>query len=236
VDILSYGFSQGTSMAKLLLVEDDFSLAANIRRWLEFEHYMIEHVASGTEALSLMKSFTFDVIILDVNLPHMNGVEVCRQYRDSGGQSAVLMLTTRSEMIDKEMGFGAGADDYLSKPFNLKELSLRIKGLLKRSRAIQEGPLQCRDLVLDPTSRTVTVSGREIALQNLEYRILELLLRNRGQVLSSESILERTADSESERSTESLRTALKKLRKKIDTPDTPSIISNVHGVGYKISD
>lgn len=223
-------------MAKLLLVEDDLSLAANVKRWLEFENYIVEHTTSGAEGLELMRAFAYDVVLLDVNLPHTNGFDVCQTYRSSGGQSAILMLTSQSEIEDKEQGFGAGADDYLPKPFNLKELSLRIKGLLKRSRSVKEEVLRCRDLALNPATRTVEINGQAVALPNLEFRILELLLRNKGQVLTTESIIERTSSSDSERSIDSLRTALKKLRKRIDTADGNSMISNIHGIGYKISD
>lgn len=223
-------------MAKLLLVEDDLSLAANVKRWLEFENYFVEHTSSGSAGLDLMRAFDYDVVLLDVHLPHMNGFEVCREYRSVGGQAAVIMLTTKGDIEDKEQGFGAGADDYLPKPFNLKELSLRIKGLLKRSRSVKEELLRCRNLVLNPTARTVEVDGKPVVLPNLEFRILELLLRNKGQVLSTDSILERTSGSDTERSVDSLRTALKKLRKRIDQDADTSMISNVHGVGYKISD
>ncbi len=222
-------------MAKILIVDDDISLAGNVKRWLEFENFLVEHSASGADGLNLMRTYTYDIIILDVNLPHMNGVEVCQSYRNAGGQSPILMLTSKGEIADKELGFGAGADDYLSKPFNLKELSLRIKGLLKRSRSIKGDVLQSGHLTLDPEARTLKVAGEIVALQDLEFRILELLLRNKGTVLSADSIIERTSNSDSERSAESLRTALKKLRKKIDVPGSPSIISNVHGVGYQIS-
>ncbi|MBX9667217.1 MAG: response regulator transcription factor [Candidatus Obscuribacterales bacterium] len=223
-------------MAKILIVDDDLSLAANIKRWLEFENHLVEHTGSGSDALNLMKSFTYDVIVLDINLPHMSGFDVCQSYRDSGGQSPIIMLTTKDQIEDKELGFGSGADDYLSKPFNLKELSLRIKGLLKRSRDVTESVLQSGEVILNPTAKSVSVAGKLVSLQNLEFRILELLLRNKGSVLSTDSILERTADFNAERSPESLRTAIKKLRKKIDIEGSASIISNVHGVGYKISD
>lgn len=222
-------------MAKILIVDDDINLVGNVKRWLEFEHYMVEHAHTGTQGLEFMQSYTYDAIVLDVNLPHMNGVEVCQTYRKSGGNSPILMLTTKSDIADKELGFGAGADDYLSKPFNLKELSLRIKGLLKRSRAVKEEVLQSGELTLDPVAHLVTLSGNTVVLQDLEFRILELLLRNKGTVLSAESIIERTSNSLAERSPESLRTALKKLRKKIDVDGRESIIVNVHGIGYKIS-
>ncbi|MBX9694308.1 MAG: response regulator transcription factor [Cyanobacteria bacterium] len=223
-------------MAKILIVDDDLSLAQNIKRWLEFEHYIVEHATTGTDGLNLMKSFTFDVILLDVNLPHLSGFEVCQSYRDCGGQTAILMLTSKADISDKEQGYGSGADDYLAKPFNLKELSLRIRSLLKRSRSIHSTVLEVRHVKLDPVGRKVEVDGRPVELQNLEFRILELLMRNKGNVMPSDAIIERTSDSEAERTPDSLRTALKKLRKKIDLPNSESIISNVHGVGYVIFD
>lgn len=225
-----------SAMAKLLLVEDDLSLATNVKRWLEFESYLVEHTGSGADGLNLMKAFSYDVVILDVNLPHMNGFDVCQEYRSTGGQSAILMLTTKAGIEDKEQGFGAGADDYLAKPFNLKELSLRVKGLLKRARTIKDEVLRCRGVVMNPTARTVEVDGVQVDLPNLEFSILELLLRNKGKVLSTDAIIERTSKSDSERTIDSLRTALKKLRRRIDKDADNSMISNIHGVGYKISD
>ncbi len=223
-------------MPKILIVDDDLSLSQHIKRWLEFEHYIVEHAATGTDGLSMMMSFTFDVVVLDVNLPQMSGFEVCQNYRDSGGQTAVLMLTSKADISDKELGYGAGVDDYLAKPFNLKELSLRIRSLLKRSRKVQSNVLEVRHVKLDPIARRVEVNGSLVELQNLEFQILELLLRSKGNVLATDVIIERTSNSEAERTPDSLRTAVKKLRKKIDLPDSDSVISNVHGIGYAIFD
>lgn len=221
-------------MAKILLVEDDRNLAGTVQEWLEFEHYLVEWVETGTDALDMMKSYKYDVIVLDLTIPKMDGIEVCKHYRAQGGQSPVLMLTGRGTVPDKEVGFDAGADDYLTKPFHLKELSARIRALLRRPNSLAGEVLEAGNIALDITAHKVTKAGEEIHLPRMEFALLEFLMRHRGQVFSAEALLDRVWTADSDKSPETIRTSVKKLRSKIDTKGEPSLIRNVHGVGYKL--
>ena len=135
-------------MAKVLLVEDDRNLAGTVREWLEFEHYLVEWVETGTDALDMMKSYKYDVIIMDLTLPKMDGIEVCKNYRQLGGETPILILTGRGTVPDKELGFDAGADDYLTKPFHLKELSARIRALMRRPKDFAGEVLKAGNIAL----------------------------------------------------------------------------------------
>lgn len=221
------------AMAKVLLVEDDRNLLNTIATWLKMESYLVETAENGDDAVDLLRAYSYDVIILDIELPRLSGLEVCKQFRAMGGSSAVLMLTNKSTIVDKETGFGVGADDYLTKPFHLKELSARLKALLRRSQTLLPDVLRAGTLELDPRSRKLSREGNEIHLPKMEFALLEFFMRYPGQVFSGEALLERVWTSESERSSDTIRSCIKKLRNKIDVDGEPSLIKNVHGVGYK---
>ncbi|MCA9818625.1 MAG: response regulator transcription factor [Cyanobacteriota/Melainabacteria group bacterium] len=221
-------------MAKVLLVEDDRNLAGTVREWLEFEHYLVEWVETGTDALDMMKSYKYDVIIMDLTLPKMDGIEVCKNFRQQGGETPILILTGRGTVPDKELGFDAGADDYLTKPFHLKELSARIRALLRRPKDFAGEVLKAGNIALDIGSHSVTKEGKDIHLPRMEFALLEFLMRHKGQVFSAEALLDRVWTADSDKSPETIRTSVKKLRSKIDTKGEPSLIRNVHGVGYKL--
>lgn len=221
-------------MAKILLVEDDRNLAGTVREWLEFEHYLVEWVETGTDALDMVKSYKYDVIIMDLTLPKMDGIEVCKQYRQTGGETPILILTGRGTVPDKELGFDAGADDYLTKPFHLKELSARIRALMRRPKDFAGEVLNAGNIALDIGAHTVTKEGKDIHLPRMEFALLEFLMRHQGQVFSAEALLDRVWTADSDKSPETIRTSVKKLRSKIDTKGQPSLIKNVHGVGYKL--
>jgi OmpR-family two-component system manganese-sensing response regulator len=142
------------------------------------------------------------------------------------------MLTNKSTILDKEAGFDVGADDYLTKPFHLKELSARLRALLRRSQTIVDDVLTAGKLSLDPRARRLTRGGEDVHLARTEFALLEFFMRHRGQVFSTEALLERVWTADSERSSETIRTCIKKLRNKIDIEGEPSLIKNVHGVGY----
>lgn len=221
-------------MAKVLLVEDDRNLAGTVREWLEFEHYLVEWVETGTDALDMMKSYKYDVIIMDLTLPKMDGIEVCKNFRQQGGETPILILTGRGTVPDKELGFDAGADDYLTKPFHLKELSARLRALLRRPKDFAGEVLSAGNISLDIGAHTVTKEGKDIHLPRMEFALLEFLMRHKGQVFSAEALLDRVWTADSDKSPETIRTSVKKLRSKIDTKGEPSLIRNVHGVGYKL--
>lgn len=220
-------------MAKILLVEDDSATWTNMKDWLEKELHSVEHTPDGRYGLEMAQHYKYDVIVLDWELPGISGVEICKRYRQGGGGSPVLMLTGRSEVIDRVVGLESGADDYLTKPFDLRELSARIKALLRRPTNVTGAELRGKNLLLDLPARKLTKDGVEIPLGPKEFALMELFMKNPNQVLSTNAILDRIWPSESDATSDSLRTYIKRLRKKIDTDGQESIIKNLPGLGYR---
>ncbi len=221
-------------MAKILLVEDEQDLAHLIRNWLQREHHLVEMANDGYDALCNMEINKYDVIILDIMLPGMSGLEVCRQYRKSKGTTPILMVTAKNSIDDKELGLDAGADDYLTKPFHLKEVAARVRALLRRGISLPSNTLSIRDIVIDPVDYKVTKSGQEIHLLPQEFRLLEFLVRHPNQVFSAEELLGSVWESDTPAMLDTVRGHIKRIRKKLDTPGNSSIIANVYGLGYKI--
>jgi len=221
-------------MAKVLLVEDEQDLAALIHNWLAREHHLVEVAHDGPTAMHLLKVTSYDVIILDVMLPGMSGIEICKQFREINGATPVLMLTARSSLKDKEMGFTAGADDYLTKPFHLKELEFRLKALLRRGAVTHSNIFHINDITIDTDMHHVNKSGSEVHLLPKEFRLLEYFVRHPHRVFSADELLEHVWESDSAAQNDTVRGHIKRLRKKLDTPGEPSIIETVYGVGYKL--
>ena len=220
-------------MAKILLVEDDKALCGTVQKWLTHEHHLVEAVDNGEQALENLKFYKYDLVVLDVNLPKMSGLDVCKQFRQSGGVTAILMLTGRDAIDDKEKGLDSGADDYLTKPFHLKELSARVRALLRRPASMTGDVLRSGGLSLETATYRVLRDGEEIQLSQQEFSLLEFLMRNSNQVFSPEALLDRVWKSSSDVSPQAIRTHVKMLRKKIDKEGEPSFIKNIHGVGYR---
>lgn len=219
-------------MAKILFVEDDLNFAATVKDWLSFDRHVVEHFAGGKEGLERLRECEFDLLILDWELPDLSGTELLRSYRGRGGMAPVLILTGRRSMQDKEEGFESGADDYLCKPFHGKELSLRVKALLRRPQQLAVNLLQHGDIELDPEKFQVKRNGEEIRLVPKEFALLEFLMRHPERLFGQEELLNRLWSSDSEATSEALTTCIKRLRKKMDRQGEPSVIRNVHGVGY----
>ncbi len=221
-------------MAKILLVEDDAGLCRMINDWLTLEHHHLEISTDGKDGLEKMRFYQYDLAIFDWSLPQMSGIEILHQIRKLGLSTPVIMLTGRNTIVDKEEGLDAGADDYLTKPFHMKELSARIRALLRRPRAMVGEVFQCGDLVVDRGTYKVTKAGTELKLLPSEYALLEFLLRHPNQVFTQEALLDRVWSSESDATSNALTTCVKRLRKKIDSENQESIIKTVYGVGYKL--
>lgn len=218
-------------MAKILLVEDDQNLANTVRTFLLFEHHAVEHVADGQGAFTQLRSFPYELIILDWELPSMSGIEILRRFRSSGGTTPILILTGHDTIEDKEQGLDLGADDYLTKPFHMKELGARVRALLRRpAPASQSNVLTAGAISLDSVKHQATVSGDVISLLPREFQLLEFFMRHRNRVFSAETLLKSVWPSDSEATLEALRTALKRMRKKVDPKG--ELIRTVHGVGY----
>jgi DNA-binding response OmpR family regulator len=222
-------------VAKILLVEDDMGLSRMVRDWLTFEHHLVETADNGRDGLDKLQFYQYDLVILDWELPEMTGPEICKEFRSRGGTTPVLMLTGKGTINDKESGYDAGVDDYLTKPFHMKELSLRLKALLRRGGAgLQTDTLKFRDLELEPASHRVTRQGRDLALLPKEFALLEFLMRHPNQVFSAEALLSRVWASETDTTVDAVSTCIKRLRKKVDVDGQTSVIKTVHGVGYKL--
>ncbi len=221
-------------MPKVLVVEDDLALQRMIIDWLSLEHYTIETAVDGQEAIDRLKFYQYDLVILDWQLPLASGIEVIRAHRSGGGRTPVLMLTGKSEIPDKEEGFDAGVDDYLTKPFHMKELSARLRALLRRPAGLVEEVLQVGPLTVDRRSHRVELAGEIIDLKPTEYSLLEFLMRHPGQVFGAEALLDRVWSSQSDSTVDALTTCIKRLRKKITPAGREPIIKTVYGVGYKL--
>lgn len=222
-------------MAKILIVEDDAHLLEDVVDWLQFEQHTVESVKDGKEGDERLRFYKYDLVILDWELPGMHGIEVCSRYRAGGGLTPILMLTGKGHINDKEQGLDAGADDYLTKPFHLKELSARVRALLRRPATMTGAVLECADLKLDTNTKKLTKGSKDITLSPKEYALLEFFMKHPNEVFSQEALLERVWSSESESSVFSVYTAVKSLRKKISEGDEKkSVLATVHGLGYRL--
>ena len=221
-------------MAKLLIIEDDLELAQRVLEWLGFERHQVEHVDNGKDALKQLAANKYDLVILDWMLPELTGIEVLEQYRKSGGILPVLMLTGRHSVEDKALGLNLGADDYLTKPFDLRELSMRIQAMLRRPKNYVETIIKIADIELNSVNCTTHQNGQEVHLHPLEFKLLEFFMRHPDQTYSPEAILDSVWGADSDASVSSLRTYIKTLRRKLNQNEKTSFIQNIHGVGYKL--
>jgi two-component system response regulator MprA len=222
---------------KILVVDDERAVRESLRRALELEGYQIELAADGTEALYRLESGDEpDAMILDVLMPGVDGLEVCRRLRGTGSKLPVLMLTARTEVEDRVAGLDAGADDYVTKPFALDELLARVRALLRRTSEESGEVLRFADLELDPGTRQVHRGDRAIELTRTEFSLLELFLRNPRQVLTRSVIFERVWGYDFGFASNSLDVYIGYLRRKTEAGEEPRLIQTVRGVGYALRD
>ncbi len=222
-------------MAKVLIVEDDEKLLNLLRETLTHNHFQVETATNGSEGSDLLRFYKYDVVILDIDLPEITGTEICLTHRRSGGTTPILMLTGKSTIDDKERGFDVGADDYLTKPFDVRELLVRIRALLRRAEGGTTNVLTVGDLQLDAKLYRVTRNGIEIHLSRTDFALLEFLMRHPDEVFSPEALLDRVWMSGSDSTPQALYSSLKRVRKKIDNGSSESLIKSVHGFGYCLS-
>ncbi len=221
---------------RILLVEDDTDLAQFIRKGLKEEHYAVDAATDGEEGLDLASNNTYDLLILDITLPKLDGLTLCRRIRAKGNMTPVLLLTARNTVEDKVSGFDTGADQFLPKPFAFVELLAQIRALLRRGSTQQIVQLQAADLRLDPASHRVWRAGQEIALTNKEYALLEFLLRNKNRVLTRTAIIEHVWDISYDPMTNIVDAHIRALRAKIDRDFSPPLIATVRGAGYMLEE
>ncbi|MGC4962120.1 response regulator transcription factor [Gordonia sp. DT218] len=221
-------------MTDVLLAEDDIAIAEPLARALTREGYGCEVVTDGAEALDQALDTRFELLILDLGLPEIDGLEVCRRIRTARPQLAVLMLTARTDEVDFVVGLDAGADDYVGKPFRLAELLARVRALLRRQQSA-DVVLDGGDIQLDTRGRRVLVDGADLVLANREFDLLRFLMERPGQVVSRDEILTEVWGSADLRSSKTLDMHISWLRRKIgdDQADRPRHIVTVRGVGFR---
>jgi two-component system response regulator MprA len=221
---------------KILVVDDDAAVRESLRRALQLEGYEVELAADGAEALDRLKldGSAPDALVLDVSMPRLDGLEVCRRLRRGGSAVPVLMLTARDEVADRVAGLDAGADDYVVKPFALEELLARLRALLRRSTGAPADVLRFADLELDPGTRIVTRGGGPIELTRTEFSLLELFMLNPRQVLTRSVIFERVWGYDFGFGSNSLDVYVGYLRRKTEQGGKPRLIQTVRGVGYAL--
>ncbi|WP_462419699.1 response regulator transcription factor [Salinicoccus sp. Marseille-QA3877] len=225
-------------MHKILVVEDDEKIARVIQLELEFESYEVSNAYTGKEALDKYEEEDFDLILLDVMIPELNGLEVLRRIRQKDEAVRIIMLTARDAVMDKVSGLDSGANDYMTKPFEIEELLARIRAQLKQNEIGQNSKQEemiFKNIKLQPSSREVFIDGEDVYLTQKEYDLFYYLLSNKNQVLSREQIIESVWGYDYFGDTNTVDVYVRYLRKKIDQ-ESPSIISSVRGIGYMIKD
>ena len=225
---------------RVLIVDDDRAIRESLARALELDGYEVSLAPDGAAALATIRADRPDMAIVDLMMPNVDGLTLCRVLRAERDRLPILMLTARTETSDRVAGLDAGADDYLPKPFDLPELAARVRALLRRSRPDDDGPaeatslLQVADLRIDPLARRVWRGTAEIELSKTEFDLLELLVRNTGIVLDHSLIYERIWNYDFGPDSKNLAVYISYLRRKIDLDDLPKLIHTVRGVGYTL--
>jgi DNA-binding response OmpR family regulator len=220
---------------KILLVEDDASLAEALAEALAEQLYAVDIVADGESAWEQIQTLDFDLILLDVMLPKLDGIHLCKRLRAHSYQMPILMMTARDTSTDKVVGLDAGADDYMVKPVDLPELLARIRALLRRGSTSTSPTLEWGSLRLDPATYEVSYDGQALRLTSKEYSLLELLLRNERRILSRRIIIEHLWSWENPPEEETVKAHIKSLRKKLRSVNAPEdLIETVHGIGYRL--
>jgi two-component system, OmpR family, response regulator len=219
---------------RILLVEDERKVASFVARALRENAYAVDVAATGEEGFPLATENPYDAILLDVRLPGMSGVEMCRKVRQAGVQSPILMLTARSLVEQRVEGLDAGADDYLTKPFALAELQARVRALVRRGFRRGEASLRCNDLELDRHRRSVARGGAKVPLTSKEFALLELLLMRSPDAVTRSEIIEHVWDSHFDSETNLVEVYINRLRQKIDQGRGMKLLHTLRGVGYRL--
>ncbi|KUJ38274.1 response regulator transcription factor [Streptomyces sp. NPDC093228] len=224
--------SQGIRPGAVLVVDDDAAIRRSLERGLRLGGFRVRTAGSGPEALAAIRETPPDVLVLDVSMPGMSGIEVCTRLRGDGQDLPVLMLSALDETADRIAGLQAGGDDYLVKPFALQELVLRLHALLRRRPPVDRDTLRLADLVIDPAARTAHRGGRPLELTRREFELLEVLARNAGLVLTRDQLLDRVWGYDFDVRTDAVDTFVSYLRRKLEAHGGRRLVHTVRGVGF----
>lgn len=221
---------------KILLAEDEVDLNNVVTRYLKKNGYSVDSVLDGEEALDYLEYSEYDLVILDIMMPKVDGFEVIKKLRNKGNHTSVLMLTARDSAEDKVKGLDLGADDYIVKPFDFNELMARIRAVVRRKYGNSSNKLVIGDLILDTSEKSVTRAGKQIELTGKEYKVLEYLMQSKNRILSRDQIKEHVWDFDYEGDSNIIDVLIKNIRKKIDIEDGKQIIYTKRGLGYVIKE
>lgn len=221
---------------KLLVVEDEEMLLNVISKGLKRCGYAVDQAEDGETALELFKTNEYDLIVLDLNLPKLDGMEVLRRIREANSSVKVLILSARSDIEDRILGLDDGANDYLVKPFDFLELEARIRCLLRQSIIMQDTVIKVKELIIDTKRKSAVINGKTLELTRKEYGILEYLVLNKNQMISAEVLIEHVWDSETDLFSNTFKFHMSSLRKKIAELTTQELIKNSRGQGYIVED
>jgi two-component system OmpR family response regulator len=216
---------------RILLVEDEPTLARRLSEALKAATFVVEHVADGEEAASVGEVEPFDAAVLDLGLPTLDGLSVLKRWRDRGIDLPVLILTARERWSEKLAGFNAGADDYVTKPFEMEEVVVRLRALIRRAAGIASPTLDCGPLQLDASTGRATVDGRPVALTTQELRILEFLMHRSGKIVSRLDVIDHVYDRDADRDSNVIDVLIGRIRRKIGG----DLIETVRGRGYRLT-
>lgn len=226
-------------MKRILVIEDEPDMQSGIKDNLEFEGYEVDTASDGKEGLQKLLSNNFDLVLLDVMLPHISGFDVCKKARHENNDTPIIFLTAKGEEIDKVIGLESGGDDYLTKPFSLRELLARVKAVLRRTE--KQGSVTASQLIeigklsVDFSTYTATVEGQQVKMTSKEFEILQYLLKHKNATISRDSLLDNVWGYDFQPTARTIDNFILKLRQKIeDNPNDPQIIITVHGMGYRL--
>ena len=221
---------------RILLVEDEKKLASAVKRALELQKYAVDAVYDGNSGYDLALGEEYDLIILDIMLPGMDGLEICKKIREEGIHTPVLILTAKGQIRDKVLGLDVGADDYMVKPFSFEELFARVRALIRRPQKTNRTVLKIKDLIVDTIKYKVKRNDRTIKLSSKEFAVLEYLMRYKNTVITREQLVSHVWDYDADVLPNVIEVHIKHLRDKIDTPFSTQIIHTIRGKGYIIED
>jgi len=227
-------------MKRILVVEDEPDMQSGIKDNLEFEGYEVDTASDGKEGLQKIMSNAFDLVLLDVMLPHISGFDVCKKARHENNDTPIIFLTAKGEEIDKVIGLESGGDDYLTKPFSLRELLARVKAVLRRTEKQNATPenqvITIGKLSVDFNTYTATISGEQVKMTSKEFEILQYFLNHKNATISRDSLLDAVWGYDFQPTTRTIDNFILKLRQKIEAnPNEPQIILTVHGMGYRLT-